>query len=90
VLPLGQSRHDDLLEVGHHSVERFGLGGRMLGQLRPNITGLGRRKDALLGHTVFEELGDPIDHVVAVLTELFRRHGCTVRLRLDSGCLGAT
>ena len=62
----------------------------MLGQLRPNITGFGLGKDALLSHTVFEELGNPIDHVVAVLAELFRRHGCRVELCLDSGCLGAT
>ena len=73
MLPLGQPGHDDSLDVGHHDVERFGLGRWMLGELRAHVAGGDGRSDgALLDRA--DVVGDPVDQVVAVGAELVGRH----------------
>ena len=65
MLPVGDARHDDTVEVGQHVGERLGLGRRVFGQHRPNVAGLDLRSHRVLLDAL-HVVGDPVDQRVAV------------------------
>ncbi len=72
-LPVGDARHHDVVEIPQHRAERFRLLGRLRRDHLPDGAGLDRRRDRPIRHGV-EVVGDPVDHLVPVSTEVVRRH----------------
>ena len=68
MLPVRQAGHDDAIEVGEHGGERFGLLGRMRGQLRPHPAGIDRRLHRPVGYRL-PVVGDPINDCPALTAE---------------------
>ena len=71
---MGQTRNDDVVDVTNHVRERFGRLRRMFGKVTPDIARLdiGRNRQAL---DVLEVVGDEVDKIVSVCTELVGIHG---------------
>ena len=70
--------HHDAVEVGEDVGEGFGVRGRVLGQAGADVAGCDWAGDWVALDSL-EVLGDPVDERVAVLSELFRRHGANLR-----------
>src|SRR6266542_466937 len=73
MLPVGQTRHDDSLEIFQHRIERLGTLGRRTGKLGAYRTGSGSRLHGVLRH-VCTIVGDPVDDAMTKATKLFRCH----------------
>ena len=67
------SRHDHAINIGQNVVHCFALDRRRAWQLAENVARLYVWKSAKIAD-VREEVCDPIDQLMAVLTKLFSRH----------------
>ena len=73
VLPVGEAGQDEGVEVGEDVAEGLGLLGWGGGELRGDVAGLDLGHDGTVGE-VGAVVGEPVDELMAVRTELFGGH----------------
>ena len=78
LIPMRDAGHDNVVEIGEHIVERFGVRGRRHWQLRFHVTRLHTRQHRI-SIVVLQIIGDPIDELFAVFTEVVGVHVAKVR-----------
>lgn len=66
---MGDTGHDDLVEIAYDVFEGFGLLRRCFGQEGSDAARLDVRRDRSLAHRL-QVVGDPVDEIVSVPTEL--------------------
>ena len=73
MLPVRDAGQDQAAQVGQHLLVRLALLGRMRGQRRPHLTGPHLRPHRMRFDRA-QVVGDPVDHLLAIVTELLWRH----------------
>ena len=73
MLPVGQSRHDDLVEIAENGGEGFRIERGFGGKLALDLARRGSRHHRQLGDAS-PVVGDPIDQLVSRLAKFFRSH----------------